>query len=200
MNKNLKKGLKEAKEGKIIKIGKVENLFEKMIRKQKKYSYYRVYLYFYRLFCRIWRFPGNVKAYIRDFIQRGHRGWANSDTWGLSFYLSKVIAESLKYLKKNKMGYPCGIKEDYKKAKKKWDNILDTMIKTFEIARKIDEGEIYYIPSKEFTHKLYKRLVRTVKKINKKYRTVNKVLNLKEIKLFELGFDYFKKYYFNLWD
>jgi len=37
---------------------------------------------------------------IKWFIQRGKRGWADCDTWGLDFYLADIIENSIQYLKK----------------------------------------------------------------------------------------------------
>jgi len=192
MNRELKKGLKDAKEGKITKVRSVEDVF-----KEPKSRIYKLYLYFYRLFWRIVRLPKDIRRYIRDFIQRGRRGWANSDTWSFEHYLSKIIAEGVKHLKEINYTLPT-----WKEGKtelecvNEWDVILNTIINTFQIAKEISEGKVYYLPLKEFTEKEYKRLVKSLQ--NSKYRM--KVLNRKEVKEFEKGFDLFKEHFFSLQD
>lgn len=43
---------------------------------------------------------------LRDYHQRGRRGWADSDTWGLDTYLARVISTSTAHLRDNAHGYP----------------------------------------------------------------------------------------------
>lgn len=44
---------------------------------------------------------------IQWFIQRGRRGWADSDTWNLDSYLFGILAEALPHLAQNGHGHPC---------------------------------------------------------------------------------------------
>lgn len=86
--------------------------------------------------------PGNIRA----FIQRGKRGWADSDIWSFDSYLSTVIMEGLIHLKKYKSGVPT--KTKYKcYSKKEWNLILDKMIQTFKIANK--QSDSYIILTKK---------------------------------------------------
>lgn len=166
-------------------------------KKVEKYLYYRIYLYFYRLFWRLVGLPRDIKFNIKTFIQRGRRGWADSDAWSFEYYLSKVIAEGIKYLKKVNYTLPT-----WKEGKteleciNEWDCILNTIVNTFQVAKEISEGTVYYISSERFTEKEYKRLAKALQK--SKHHM--KVLNRKEVKEFEKGFDLFKEHFFNLQD
>ena len=82
---------------------------------------------------------------IRNFIQRGIRGWANEDTWDFDTYLAKIISEGITYLKKNKPGIPCDLVEKYDEeiAIIKRDERLDKMIHAFKLHLIwVDEGRI----------------------------------------------------------
>lgn len=113
-NKSLKKGLKDLEERKVTIVRTIEEVFKKDER--EKYLYYRVYLYFYRLFWQLIRLPGDIRRYVRDFFQRGRRGWANSDTWSFECCLSKIITAGVKHLKRLIMNYQLG-----KKEKQNWN-------------------------------------------------------------------------------
>lgn len=195
INKDLKKGIKEAQQGKVVTIERIEDLLKK--DKREKYLYYRVYLYFYGLFWQLIRLPGDVRRNIRDFFQRGRRGWANSDTWGFDYYLSKVLLGGMEHLEKDQNGMPTWAPGKTElEATNEWDCILNTMINTFRLAKGISEGDIYHIPLKDFTVKEYKKLV----KFSEKTKHHVKVLNRKETEEFEKGFDLFKEHFFSLWD
>jgi len=157
----------------------------------------------------IWNWLTDLKWRIPTWWHRSFHGWGYADTWGLDFYLSKVLYESLTYLKKHNHGYPVTIRPenpkdpndfDSKANEEAWDKIMDKMIKTFELARHIGDT-IYYFPSDEWDEKTYQTYIGLCKDFNRKwpgdkYRT----MTLEESKEFEEGFDLFKKHFFNLWD
>jgi len=65
----------------------------------------------YRLFCRPWWMyvlstPVNIYRQLRDFIQRGRRGWANTDVINLFDYHLHVLHAMMESYQKNKTGYP----------------------------------------------------------------------------------------------
>ncbi len=170
----------------------VEEIF-----KEPKSRIHKIYLYFYRLFWRIVRLPGDIRRNIRDFIQRGRRGWADSDTWSFEHYLSKIIVEGVKYLKEINHTLPTW--EEGKtelECKNEWDIILNTIINTFQVAKEVSEGYSYYLPLKYLTEKEYKRLVKLFEDSKRRI----KVLNRKETEEFEKGFDLFKEHFFSLED
>lgn len=43
---------------------------------------------------------------VREFIQRGRRGWADSDTWSLDTYLNRVTGEAMKHMVATNLGWP----------------------------------------------------------------------------------------------
>lgn len=55
---------------------------------------------------------------LKNFIQRGKRGWCPQDTWNLDVYLSKVISESVKHLRENTVSYP------HEMSFRQWKKIL----------------------------------------------------------------------------
>jgi len=64
---------------------------------------------------------------IRDFIQRGRKGYASRDLWSFSNWLSTLIASGLREFKKNCRTYPSdGISWE------EWMTTLDEMIECFE--------------------------------------------------------------------
>lgn len=131
-----------------------------------------------------------IIRYIKRFIQRGKRGFGNSDVWGFDYYLGMIISQGIAKLLKD--GNCAWTKKDLK--------ALKTIQKTFETVVRIHNDRDRYIPSKEFTWKEYKRSVRVYKQLAKKYDGKYHVMTLREVKRFERGFDLFKEYYFHLWD
>ncbi len=49
---------------------------------------------------------------VRDFWQRGHRGWADNDTMDLNSYLAGVIAGSVACLRDNEVGMPVTLHDE----------------------------------------------------------------------------------------
>ena len=53
-----------------------------------------------------WDFVDAVYSEMRAFIQRGYRGYSDSDTWALYYYISRILSGSLKQMADNAHGYP----------------------------------------------------------------------------------------------
>lgn len=121
---------------------------------------------------------------IKSFIQRGFRGWADEDTWDFDIYLAKIISEGLTHLKENNQGCPGDIYEKYNKQKKftqkqkdklamgEWNTVLNIIIRGFSLVPELFEAKVF-----------------------KNKKLVNSYMY--EL---ERAFDFFKKYYFSLWD
>ncbi len=162
----------------------------KEMREKEKHLYYRVYLFFYRNFWRLVRLPRNTRRAIVRFVQRGIRGWANEDTWGLNYYLADVISKSVYHLKKHNYGYPNELTEG------KWIDILNEIRDTFDTAKRIADGTLYLIEDS----KKRKEWQIVLDKINIKYKNNDRCMTDNQIKEYKNGWKLFKKYFFNLWD
>lgn len=90
---------------------------------------------------------------IKWFIQRGHRGWADCDTWSLDHYLNSWMPKALAHLKKYNHGVPCEMfdsMDEYdspsttdssmKIAIERWDTIMNKMIEGFKASKRIVDG------------------------------------------------------------
>jgi hypothetical protein len=100
-------------------------------------------------------FPENAYYAVKWFIQRGIRGWAPRDTWGLDDYLSGWLPQALRYLKEHKHGVPMQVfpegaeyiddtgnptDEAFKIATARWDEIMEKMIAGFEANNRLGDG------------------------------------------------------------
>ena len=71
---------------------------------------------------------------LKNFILRGKNGWCPEDTWDLDVYLSRVIAESIKYLEKHTISHPNGV------TFKQWKKILKTISEGIDAPYRLDES------------------------------------------------------------
>jgi hypothetical protein len=127
----IKKGLQDAKEGKIS--GPYTSV-EEMLADMKKRNPWNWldYLesYWYRYF---WNFVSSIPLEVRSFIQRGIRGYSDRDTWDFDTYLTDVIEGGLKHLLKHTM-----LRND-----KKYVEDLKIIIKTMKLSRDINNSLKY---------------------------------------------------------
>lgn len=87
---------------------------------------------------RIIRKIRNIKYIPREikwFIQRGKRGYADSDLWYLCWYISNLMVNALKQFDERRCGYP-GYLTD-----KKWSKKLNEMREGFEFYKNADDIE-----------------------------------------------------------
>lgn len=80
-----------------------------------------------------WKLAEEIYYYAKWFIQRGHRGYADCDVWGLDYYLAGWMPEALRRLEMNKFGHPVGM------TRKGWDTRLRIIREGFEAAKEMDE-------------------------------------------------------------
>ena len=124
---------------------------------------------------------------IKWFFQRAKRGYADCDLWEFGAYISGVIKDALEDFRKKTTGNPSNI------TYKKWLEILDNMIYSFDIAYKTMYDEVLMPPLKD--------LKKHPKKWKKYAKDLNaKLLTEKEIKKYDKGMRLFIKYIFDLWD
>lgn len=147
--------------------------------------------YWHRYF---WNFVSDIPLRVKTFIQRGMRGWADSDTWCLDYYIAKVISEGVQHLLT--YGNSCWTVRDRL--------ALREIIATFKTANEINGHNLLYTPSKKFTWSAYKKQKRTCEHMNKRGRYPKdkpyRVMTLREVLRFEKGLDIFKEKFFFLWD
>lgn len=95
----------------------------------KNYTYSKIFLVgkpsYYLL--RPWEFFKDTYREIKSFLQRGYRGYADNDVWGLDEYLSRVISETTGHLAKNTSSYPGGM------TFSNWKKILRQISKDIQI-------------------------------------------------------------------
>lgn len=141
----------------------------------------------------------NAKDVPFDFYRKCKRGWqraywgvSDEDIWSLDYYLTKVILRGLKQLKATKHGTPYidGFEgdTDWEEMEKEWQRILGTMIWTFEVTQKIQEGDWLLLPEKGFTEQEMNRLSENFH-----------VMSNAEMYWYKEGWANFQKYYFGLW-
>jgi hypothetical protein len=79
----------------------LKELFDKKIPWWKDKIYYPVYRFFrYKFNPKVWYYI------IKAFIQRGRRGWADSDCWNLDSYIVKLTRDALVRYQKDALGWP----------------------------------------------------------------------------------------------
>ncbi len=181
-------------------IKKVESMEEFFARIDKEIKEHPIRSWCEGKFCRLVRLPREIKLGIKTFIQRGKRGYADSDTWGFCDYLANVITGGLKQLRKYKHGTPATLNPEtgeYDYDEKRWEKILDKMIYTFETAKKTmdnyPENDWLYCSTDEWDK---------MKDMRDKFSDgkLMKVMTKEECLAYEEGWKLFAKHFFSLWD
>jgi len=126
---------------------------------------------------------------IKYFCQRGKRGWADCDWWGMDYYLVSIILPMLKELKAKTHGYP-GCKGA--KTPEEWDKKLDEMIEAFEAADRILEDDYYKEVSGDSLEAIRNASHEEIKKWGE--------LCEADCKIFKKKVKVFIKFFFALWD
>ena len=217
MSKNLnklKKSIEEAEEGKMHgPYSSVDDMMadmEKRDREERRKNPIKYYaIRFWWKIEKMWEAPGIWYGKLIEFIQRGKRGYSDKDFWELGWYLSEIIPPMLKQLKASSFrGMPNDLLDKHCKNNgvtaeiyssdapdelvekienevcKEYDEIFDEMIWSFETALKVwnDDKMIY---SEGYSDEF-----------KEKYNVMTK----EEMDRMKKGFDYFRDYFFNLWD
>lgn len=58
------------------------------------------------LFWRVVHTAKGLPRDVKDFIQRGRRGWADSDAWNLHSHIARTLGPALIHMSENLYGYP----------------------------------------------------------------------------------------------
>jgi len=167
--------------------------YEEMMKSLKNSWLRDKYLYIYRFFLHIKEFPQNFYLESKYFIQRGLRGYSDKDVWNFDYYLSEIIIKGLKDLKNQVHGFPYDFssKDGKEVDLEGWKNVLNEIIWTFEVTKKIQNSKWYKWNYKEKRNKSLQKFIQ---------RTNKHVMTSEEIKRYNNGWKLFQKYYFNLWD
>jgi len=166
--------------------------------------------------------PSEIKWQLRRlkcYFVRGKKGWSEIDVWDLHDYLSRVISESSKELLTGYAGFPTMVlPDDYdpcdedkekqkrieEECKKKWEDIVNTISWTFDVNKKLSSNSWYMARREDFdTEEKYQRHLTFCNEMVSKYNKPDDPHHLmtdEEIKRWEDGWDYFRKYYFCLWN
>lgn len=166
--------------------------------------------------------PSEIKWQCRRlkcFFIRGKKGWSEIDVWNLHDYLSTVISESSKDLLNGYAGFPTMVlPDDYdpcdedkekqkrieEESKKKWEAIVNTISWTFDVNKKLSNSQWYMVRREDYnTEKKYQNYLNFCNDMVTNYNTPDDPHHLmtdEEIKRWEEGWEYFKKYYFCLWN
>jgi len=70
---------------------------------------------------------------VKWFIQRGRRGYSDSDVWNIFGYLLKILPPMIRQLRRNKIGYPTHLTAE------KWAMILYQMETGLDDAKQLSE-------------------------------------------------------------
>jgi len=171
----------------------------------------------------VYRFFKNTKVFhprtiyydIKYFIQRGHRGWADCDTWSLDNYIDGWMPAALRHLKATKHGVPMQIfpeGPEYTKADgnpteaafdiahANWDAILDKMIAGFEANNRMSDL-LYEEELGSYPMERPKGVTKEEwKKVKDDHFKASQLLEERDRKIAEEGLQLFIKHYYSLWD
>jgi len=66
---------------------------------------------------------------IREFIQRGRRGYSRQDAWNINTHIARILVGALTQIKNEGVGYPSDCQR-----REEWEAELQLMINGFELA------------------------------------------------------------------
>jgi len=125
---------------------------------------------------------------IKNFIQRGIRGYSDEDLCDFQDYLCNIVPLAVRNLSKRTMGCP---EELYDKDKvndecHKWNVVLEEIAQGFEAAKALlDTNFTQFIPDPESRHLKWEVDEGRLKQLSEKYQR---------------GLELFSKYFLDLWD
>ncbi len=124
---------------------------------------------------------------IKYFIQRGKRGYADSDLWDFDAYLCGMIPPALRKLKEKKVGCPAEFynSEIVNDECRAWTEALEAMAQGFEAAEYVSN------------HRYYKHI--DSGKNGYRVELDNKAMD-NAVKKMDLGLKLFAENFINLWD
>lgn len=193
---------------KSTEISKGWSLEEAEAEWNKETKIQKTYYALCRLVKKVLDFPSDLYYDVKYDLQRIDRGWSDRDCWSIDYHLNHVIPQMMKRLKETKHGVPCSCYDvpykentteaEDKKAQDKWDDILDTIIFTFETHQKInDEG---LVMPQSFRKRDIAKWQRFCDKMNEKYPGEYRIMTKEEVKRYKLGWKYLQQYWGSFWN
>jgi hypothetical protein len=190
--------LKSGKKSKITRSKRYKSVDEMWEDLDKKDVWYKELWLTIRI--RIEQFfdiPRDIYRYFKRGMQRWNRCWSDEDVWGVNDFLSKVIPAMLKRLKETQHGLPTWTEEKTEEqAQKEWDEILDSIIETFETSKKIADNELAYF--EKWTQKKADKYNKIW--IDWKYEPKPRAMTKEECLRYKKGWFYLQKFFYSLWD
>lgn len=181
--------------------------FEEMEKSLNKKDvwYKELWFWFFVYTERFFDIPKDIYRFFKKGIQRWGRGWADEDVWSIDYFLEEIIPPMLRRLKKTKCGVPIVVgkmetDEAYVEAEKQWNEILDTIIYTFEIARKIEDLEWFYVENEKDRNQQRKIMNSLNVKREKRKVELAHLMTRKECRKYRRGWKYFQQHFFSLCD
>lgn len=147
--------------------------FDLMPRWTTRYSPPLGHLNYAAYFYQPHKYAQDVYLEMKWFIQRGCRGYSDSDVWGWCSHHSRMMVGVLKQLRRTTHGYPIGL------SPARWDKKLKTMQEGFQAMVDEEDDVISY---KKLSQKQHRKLMKS------------RALKLRKA----LGL--FQEHYYNLWD
>lgn len=135
----------------------------------------------------------NIPTNIKNFYQRGKRGYADCDVWDIRFWFTKTLIPMLEKLRKERYGYPCNM------SSKQWDMELERMIYYFK-----ESTDEFCSEKNEYEEEWYNSLWSAQKNEDKEIRDKwlkreDAIVKYKE-NMKNKGLELFSKHYYDLWD
>lgn len=120
---------------------------------------------------------------IKDFIQRGRRGYSDRDLWNFDYFLADLISKGINELKKDCFSYPLAFRDEVE-----WANALTTMSYAFQMEKKAIDGEVFICEEEE------------IAKFKDEVGKFMKVLTREEVRLYKKGWRLFEEHFSSLND
>ena len=135
----------------------------------------------------------NIPSNLKNFYQRGKRGYADCDVWTMSLWFERTIISMLEEFKKHKHGYPFGMSSE------QWDLELERMIYYFKESRDefCSEKNEY---EEEWCNSLWSDQENQNKEIREKWLQREDAIAKYQENMKNKGLELFSKYYYDLWD
>ncbi len=148
---------------------------------------------------------------IRWAWQRLTRGWDDRVIWSIDIHLARVIPIWLQALKEDKMGVPSNLcTKSVEDGEEIWDDILDTIIKGFLAAQRIQEFDFAVVKEfRKLEEERFGKLLRPwVKEEVEQTKLLQEELNFRSkykqqkgraFEEFRVGMVLFQEHFFSLW-